>query len=93
MRPEIQIAMLEVLQFYAAGDYDGGARAREIIEPTLTTVAAPLRHMGATGVRNCLAVLHGAQPSAPPLVLPTKFIERQSTGPRRAPMPSRAVAS
>jgi LacI family transcriptional regulator len=56
----------------------------EIIEPTLTTVAAPLRHMGATGVRNCLAVLHGAQPSAPPLVLPTKFVERQSTGPRRA---------
>ena len=53
----------------------------EIIEPALTTVAAPLRHMGATGVRNCIAVLHGAQPSAPPLVLPVKFIERQSTGP------------
>jgi LacI family transcriptional regulator len=55
----------------------------EIIEPALTTVAAPLRHMGATGVRNCVAVLHGAQPGAPPLVLPIKLIERQSTGPRR----------
>jgi LacI family transcriptional regulator len=55
----------------------------EIIEPALTTVAAPLRHMGATAVRNCIAVLHGAQPSAPPLVLPTKLIERQSTGARR----------
>jgi LacI family transcriptional regulator len=55
----------------------------EIIEPALTTVAAPLRHMGATGVRNCIAVLRGAQPSAPPLVLPVRFIERQSTGHRR----------
>ncbi|MEV4352127.1 LacI family DNA-binding transcriptional regulator [Actinoplanes sp. NPDC049596] len=52
----------------------------EVVEPALTTVAAPLRHMGETGVRNCLAVLHGARPGAPPLVLPVKFIERQSTG-------------
>jgi LacI family transcriptional regulator len=56
----------------------------EIIEPALTTVAAPLRQMGATGVRNCIAVLHGAQPSAPPLVLPITLIERQSTGPPSA---------
>ncbi|MEV6492656.1 LacI family DNA-binding transcriptional regulator [Actinoplanes sp. NPDC051633] len=55
----------------------------EITEPTLTTVAAPLRHMGATSVRNCIAVLRGALPSAPPLVLPIRLVERQSTGPRR----------
>jgi LacI family transcriptional regulator len=55
----------------------------EIIEPGLTTVAAPLRHMGETGVRNSIAVLHGARPSAPPLVLPVRFVERQSTGPFR----------
>jgi LacI family transcriptional regulator len=62
----------------------------EIIAPALTTIAAPLRHMGATGVHNCLAVLHGARPSAPPLVLPIKLIERQSTGPRRRGSPPRA---
>jgi LacI family transcriptional regulator len=54
----------------------------ELIDPPLTTVAAPLRHMGATGVRNCIAVLRGARPSAPPLVLPVRFVERRSTGPR-----------
>ena len=55
----------------------------EVVEPALTTVAAPLRLMGATGVRNCVAVLHGAHPSAPPLILPVKLVERQSTGPCR----------
>jgi len=51
----------------------------EIVEPALTTVAAPLHQMGATGVHNCIAVTHGAQPSAPPLVLPVKLVERAST--------------
>ena len=53
----------------------------EVVEPGLTTVAAPLRLMGATGVRNCIAVLRGAHPSAPPLVLPVRLVERRSTGP------------
>src|SRR6185312_7224923 len=28
----------------------------ELVEPTLTTIAAPLYRMGLTGVRNCIAV-------------------------------------
>lgn len=55
----------------------------EIVEPALTTVAAPLYQMGSTGVRNCIAVTHGAVPSAPPLVLPVKLVERRSTAHRR----------
>lgn len=55
----------------------------EVVEPALTTVAAPLFQMGLTGVRNCIAVTHGAVPSAPPLVLPVKLVERRSTAHRR----------
>ncbi|MET0425570.1 MAG: LacI family DNA-binding transcriptional regulator [Actinoplanes sp.] len=54
----------------------------EIVQPALTTVAAPLRRMGEAGVRNCIAVLHGARPSGSPLVLPVQLIERESTGRR-----------
>ncbi len=55
----------------------------EIVEPGLTTVAAPLYQMGQTGVQNCIAVSRGAVPSAPSLVLPVTLVERASTAQRR----------
>jgi LacI family transcriptional regulator len=53
----------------------------ELIEPALTTVAAPLYRMGATGVQNCIALARGAQPTGKSLVMPVKLIGRDSTGP------------
>jgi LacI family transcriptional regulator, galactose operon repressor len=51
--------------------------------PPLTTVAAPIRFMGATAVRNLLAMLHGAQPRAGrAYVLPVKLMVRGSTAQR-----------
>jgi LacI family transcriptional regulator len=55
----------------------------EIVEPSLTTVASPLYQMGLTGVRNCIAVAGGAHHSGPPLTLPVKLVERDSTAQRR----------
>ena len=55
----------------------------ELVEPTLTTIAAPLYRMGFTGVRNCIAVASGARTSGRPLVLPVRLVVRQSTGQRR----------
>ncbi len=55
----------------------------ELVEPTLTTIAAPLYRMGFTGVRNCIAVALGAKTSGRPLVLPVRLVVRQSTGQRR----------
>jgi len=55
----------------------------EMVEPPLTTIASPLYRMGFTGVRNCIAVGHGAQPSGTPLVLPVRLVVRQSTAQRR----------
>jgi LacI family transcriptional regulator len=51
----------------------------ELVEPALTTVAAPLFRMGFMGVQNCIAVALGAHPSGPPLVLPVRLVRRQST--------------
>ena len=53
----------------------------ELVEPQLTTIASPLYRMGFTGVRNCIAVAQGAQPSGDPLVLPVRLVVRGSTGP------------
>lgn len=54
-----------------------------LVTPPLTTVAAPIRHMGATGVRNLLAVLNGAQHRNPEaFVLPVRLIVRASTAQR-----------
>ena len=54
-----------------------------LVTPALTTVAAPLRHMGETGVRNLLAVLGGAQHRNPrAFVLPVRLLVRGSTGQR-----------
>jgi LacI family transcriptional regulator, galactose operon repressor len=55
----------------------------DLVEPALTTVAAPLYRMGFTGVKNCIAVAQGARPSGTPLVLPVRLIVRQSTAQRR----------
>ncbi|WP_305783871.1 LacI family DNA-binding transcriptional regulator [Symbioplanes lichenis] len=55
----------------------------ELVEPALTTVAAPLYRMGLTGVRNCIALAQGAHLSATPLVLPVRLVVRQSTTHRR----------
>ena len=56
----------------------------EIVEPEVTTVAAPYRSMGTTGVKNVIAVLSGTTQSGGPIVLPVKLVVRGSTGqPRR----------
>jgi DNA-binding LacI/PurR family transcriptional regulator len=55
----------------------------ELVEPALTTIAAPLYRMGFTGVQNCIAVARGARSSGTPLVLPVRLVVRQSTGHRR----------
>jgi DNA-binding LacI/PurR family transcriptional regulator len=55
----------------------------ELVEPALTTLAAPLYRMGFTGVHNCIAVAQGARHSGPPLVLPVRLVVRQSTAQRR----------
>ena len=58
--------------------------ASSLVTPSLTTIAAPLRRMGAIAVKNLVAILNGARPScAEPLVVPTRLIERESTGPAR----------
>ena len=55
----------------------------ELVEPALTTVAAPLYRMGLTGVQHCIALARGSQPSSTPLVLPVRLVVRQSTARRR----------
>jgi DNA-binding LacI/PurR family transcriptional regulator len=57
----------------------------ELVEPSLTTIAAPLFRMGFLGVQNCIAVAMGARPSGPPLVLPVRLVRRQSTADCAAP--------
>ena len=56
----------------------------ELVEPALTTVAAPLYRMGLTGVRNCIAIAQGAHLTGTPLVLPVRLVVRNSTAHRRA---------
>lgn len=52
----------------------------ELVRPGLTTVAAPLRAMGSTGVQNLIARLNGARSgSATPVVLPAALVPRDST--------------
>jgi LacI family transcriptional regulator len=55
----------------------------EIVQPQLTTVAAPLHALGTTGVRNLVAMIRGAVPSREPRVLPVRLVVRGSTGQRR----------
>jgi DNA-binding LacI/PurR family transcriptional regulator len=58
--------------------------AAELVTPPLTTVAAPLRAMGLTAVRNLLAIIAGARPRATePISLPSRLVVRASTAPPR----------
>jgi len=65
----------------------------EVVDPALTTVAAPMHLAGSTGVGNVLALAAGARTSGETLVLPVKLVVRESTGPRRARRPPVAQAS
>jgi LacI family transcriptional regulator len=55
----------------------------DVVDPALTTVAAPMRKAGAAGVGNVLALAAGAKSSGETLVLPVKLVVRESTGPPR----------
>ena len=58
--------------------------AAELVTPPLTTVAAPLKAMGLTAVRNLLAIIAGARPRATePISLPSRLVVRESTAPPR----------
>jgi DNA-binding LacI/PurR family transcriptional regulator len=53
-----------------------------LVTPGLTTVAPPLRTLGAMAVQNLLAMIGGAQASTGhPLALPTRLYVRESTAP------------
>ena len=55
----------------------------ELVTPPLTTLAAPLRAMGAAAVRTLLAMIHGAHPRiGDPTVLPVRLVVRESTAQR-----------
>ena len=62
----------------------------DVIEPALTTVATPLYRMGLGGVRKCIALTHGVDPSSTPVVLPVRLVVRQSTAHRRPRRPPAA---
>lgn len=56
--------------------------ASSLVEPGLTTVAAPLTMLGDAAVRQISAALAGTTEAEPrPLVLPMRLITRASTGP------------
>jgi LacI family transcriptional regulator len=61
----------------------------DVVDPALTTVAAPMRRAGAAGVGNVLAMAAGAKSSGETLVLPVKLVVRGSTGPPRPVQRSR----
>lgn len=57
--------------------------AADLVTPGLTTVAAPLRSLGTTAVRNLLAVINGARSRVgEPITVPTRLVIRSSTGQR-----------
>jgi LacI family transcriptional regulator len=56
----------------------------DVVDPALTTVAAPMRKAGALGVGNVLALAAGAKSSGETVVLPVKLVVRESTGPQRS---------
>jgi DNA-binding LacI/PurR family transcriptional regulator len=67
----------------------------EIVDPALTTVAAPLRAQGVTGVKTLIAVIGGAVPGREPIVLPVKLVVRESTAQRsrKSTSPARGTTS
>ena len=65
-----------------------------LVSPPLTTVAAPMRYMGATSVRNLLALSRGAQTTAGrAYVMPVKLRIRGSTAQRRRNRTSPALGT
>lgn len=55
----------------------------QLVIPPLTSVAAPIRQIGAAGVQNVLAMIKGATPTVgQAMVMPTQLRVRASTGPR-----------
>lgn len=55
----------------------------QLVTPSLTTLAMPIRQMGITGVKNLAAIINGARPGGgEALVMPVKLKTRRSTGPR-----------
>ena len=50
-----------------------------MVDPELTTVAAPLRAMGIIGVKNLIAAISGSNPGRDPVILPVKLVVRGST--------------
>jgi DNA-binding LacI/PurR family transcriptional regulator len=57
--------------------------------PALTTVAAPLRALGASAVQHLLALIGGAVPrTGGPIVLPVRLVVRGSTGRRSTRRPA-----
>lgn len=55
------------------------------LHPPLTTVRLPIREMGEQAGQILLAALRGETPPAPPLLLPTTLIVRESTAPPQTP--------
>lgn len=51
----------------------------QLVDPMLTTVAAPLRAQGRTGVGNLLALVKGRAKHAETLEMPVKLVVRQTT--------------
>jgi DNA-binding LacI/PurR family transcriptional regulator len=60
----------------------------DVVDPALTTVAAPMRKAGALGVGNVLALAAGARSSGETVVLPVKLVVRESTAPPRSGRPA-----
>ncbi|MGQ7787517.1 LacI family DNA-binding transcriptional regulator [Nesterenkonia sp. PF2B19] len=56
--------------------------------PALTSVASPLQHQGEMAVKNLIAIINGAISSEEPVLLPTKLVERSSSGPASGRPPS-----
>lgn len=65
-----------------------------LVLPSLTTVAAPMRQMGATAVNNIVALIKGARHRAEEaLVMPVQLKVRGSTGQRRRKRVSPALGT
>lgn len=53
------------------------------ISPPLTTIRQPMQGLGAAAARLLVALMNGAAPSSPDVVLPTRLVQRGSTAPPR----------
>lgn len=79
----LKAAGRRVPQDYSVVGFDNSAVA-DLVEPALTTVAAPLARIGEIAVNNVIALSQGATSrSRQPTVVPVRLVVRDSTG--RAP--------